>query len=454
MEQPENAAVAEAAPEEVATLPNDVQPSEPIDQPQEPESPEQVQAPEQEPAQKLPEGIDSEVEWLEHLLKIQHDPGREPFNDDELDVLDKYYAGDLERDTGKKPEPKQKETNKEPEPKEDEETHSESEEDSFEVDEATMNDSSSLDLEIMKEVGAKSKTEIVSKIKGLRKAISGKLEADPGYKSLQENAEFMQKSIQNEKKLWDDLAKGNPRAIEYAKNTYGVDFGKGNTVSPNSDNDSPKNISGDTFQVDPEQFIDEEAAEQVNGVLRLMKSKMDELEGFRTDMEKREMQTQNKLAEQEAQSTVVDEMVQIAENIPKLKGVKNVRQAIVKWRKGAPDARMNYFQDLFDIANEKNIDLVTALEIDQGRKARLSVKVAKEEGRKEAYSHTPNKSLSDLQGKHIDKPEEYSEAQIENMIYSGNMPDHWFDKNDNPDPKQIPKNAWHHFWPGGTPIKT
>ena len=336
----------------------------------------------------------------------------------------------------------------EPEAKADDDTEQE-----LKADEETIKASSSLDLSIMKELGAKNKAEVLDKIKGFRKAISGKLEADPGYMDLKGKFEYLQNAAKNDQALWADLAKGEPRAIEYAKVNYGIDLSKKSAPkSSNRDEDYDyDDTTSDDGLIPREKFIDEEAADAVNSVLSKLYAKVENMERFRSEYEKRTLDQQSTLAKQEAQNSVVDEMVRVAAEIPNLKDVPNIREAIVAWRKGANDPRMDYYSDLMAIANKEKVNLIQAMEIDRGRKAALAVVKAKDEGRKEAYNHKPNKSLSDLQGKGIDKPEDYSEAEVRSMIESGNMPDHWFDENDEPNPKTIPKSAWKEFWPGGNP---
>jgi len=449
----DEAAVLEAT-DEVKT--SDAQPQS-DDQNQPDKTPDPGQAPAKDEGSTLPEGVASEEAWLDNLLAIEHSPTRADFNDEELDILDKYYSGDLNptHKSGSKSEKKSSEDTgrKEPESKDED---PESKAPDLQVDEETIKSSSSLDLSIMKELGAKTKGEVVDKIRGLRKAISGKLESDPGYSEAKGKVDFLQKAAQNDTALWSDLMKGDPRAIQYAKQNYGLTITKGDAEPVKSESGSDDSNKDNLFHIPREKFIDEDAADavntEVNKVLSGFKKELNDFKNFRVEYDKNMLNQQQSLASSQAKNDVVDEMVQVAADIPQLKGVENIREAIQKWREGGVDARMDYFQDLFEIANKSKVNLITAQEIDKGRKASLSVVQAKEEGRKEAYSHTPNKSLSDIQGKNINKPEEYTEAQLVEMVETGKMPDRWFDENDDPDPQKIPKNAWKLFWPEGKPF--
>lgn len=400
----------------------------------------------EEPASEYPEGISSKQEWVEGLLAKEHDPTRKEYTDAELDVLEEYWDGNIDM----KPDPKSdKKPEKKPEAKE--ESKEEAPNDDLQADEETIKQSSSLDLAILKELGAKTKSEVVDKIKGLRQAISGKLEKDPGYAEAKGQVEFLTKAGQNNTKLWSDLMSSDARAQQFVKTNYGlvlVKAGADQTTAPDK-----AETSNDPFHIPREKFIDEEAADAVNSVLAGFKAKMEDFDRFRGEYEATTVKTEQKLATSEAQNDVVDEMVRVADGIPQLKAIPDLREAVIKWRGGQDDPRMNYFKDLFEIANKSNVNLVTAMEIDRGRKSSLAVLEAKIEGKKEAYSHKPNRSLSDIQGKTINSPEEYSDSQITELIEQGKIPEHWFNENDEPDPSKMPKNAWIHFWPGGVPFK-
>ena len=401
---------------------------------------------------KLPEGISSHEQWLGELLAKENDPDRNDYTDEELDVLEAHYDGKLKPKTKEESEAKAEKDSKKtkaegttPDPKD------KADEADVTPDAETFKNSSSLDLSIMKEVGAKTKTEVIEKIKGLRKAISGKLESDPGYKQTVDSLKTLQATVKSERTLWADLMQGKQEAVDYVAKNYGIQIaGKGSTVTPQQG--ATQTQQADPFVIPRDKFIDEDAADAVNGVLVQLRDKVVALEKNHEQYKKDLEAKTQEVTKDQATNTIIDHMVRVAEQMDDLKNIPNLREAIIKWHKGGQDDRMEYFNDMFELANEKKVDLMTAMEIDRGRKAALAVKQAEVKGRKEAYNQKPNNSLSDIQGRAVNQQEEYSDAEITNMIETGTMPDNWFDENDNPDPNRIPKKAWKEFWPGGKPF--
>jgi hypothetical protein len=100
---------------------------------------------------------------------------------------------------------------------------------------------------------------------------------------------------------------------------------------------------------------------------------------------------------------------------------------------------------LFDIAKENGVNLLTALEIDKGRKAEFAVMKAKDDGKKEAYNHAPNRTLSDLQGVNISNPEDFTDEEVIKRANEHRLPEEWFDENDDPNFKVIPKKHHKHW---------
>lgn len=364
---------------------------------------------------KTPEGLGSKEEWLHTLLdREKENPGVE-FNEDELDVLDEYYEGRIQP---KKPKPKdEKESDEEtkPEEKSEEEEPPKEDEDPVEA--------------VLKEVGAKSKKELLKKVKDLRKVVSGKVTASEEYKELKNQTTQINKKFENELALMNDVRAGVPEAIQHLEKAYGI------TVVKPGKPETKQKPEVETNDSSEDEFLDEIAGKKITNLERTVAKLTQQLEKVNGSNQK----IQEKFAEERAEAQIVDEMVAVAERVPTLKSIPTLRKAIKAWREGKPDTRLDGFQNLFKLANEKHVDLMTAHEILAGRNASLEIEKAKLAAKKEVYEQKPTRSLSDLQGRGVDNKPSYSDSQVEQMINEGNLPEEWFDANDQPNAQTIPR---------------
>lgn len=384
----------------------------------------------------------------EHALLEEGKDVSKELSADELDLLDEFYAGKVK--PKKKAEAKAEEEGdekpeEEGESKEDAEEPEKNDESEIESDDVEM---SSVDIQLMKEVGAKSKGEMLKKIKGLRKAVSGKVEAAPEFKQLKKDRDTFYTAIQNEMKLFDDARAGKPEALAHIEKSYKLKLVPENS-STETTSTTPEKSEGRP-KIDKDKFIDSDAADEVNNVINALFDKVESLEKAAKDRTA-ERNTEKKASTvRKVNNDIIDEMVNVSEHLPKLRKIENIREVITKNLEkmkngGQTDPRLEYFNDLFEIGNSKKVDLMTALEIDRGRKAALQIAKAKDEGKKEVYEKKANKSLSDLQGRGGDYSK-YTEEEVDRMIKTGNMPDEWFNKNDEPDRSKIPKKFHKHFF--------
>lgn len=399
------------------------------------------------PAAKVPKEFGSKEEWLHDLIRRGEENPAVVYDETpggELDILQEYYDGKLKP---KAPAKKDEEdsTEKDDSTEEEKKTPKEEKTEKEESEKAEKKEEpplSSLDNQIMKELGAKSKSEILEKIKGFRKAISGKLELAPEYQQIQKDNAILKQRMQNEIKLWEDYRAGRPEAVEFVKKNYIPD----GTPKPQlKEGTARKETSDGRLRIDESELIDERGAQHINKVIDTLYDQLEEQRRITSELMSDKTKHSETMAHQTAEQKVVDEMVLVAEQLPHLQKVANIRQAIEKWRNGADDPRMEYFNDLFEIANKHNVDLPTAADIDRGRNSTLAIKRAASEAKKEVYDRKPNRSLSEVQGKQGEF-KQFSDSEIQDMVYGKiPMPDSWFDENDNPVPSRIPKRA-HRFF--------
>lgn len=386
----------------------------------------------------VPEGFSSKTEWAKSLVKEDESGSDREYTDEELDLLEEYWAGNL-KDESK---PEESEDKKEVEDKSEKESEA-SENDKKDEEEEDKEDSktvlSSLDEQIMKEIGAKSKTEILEKIKGLRKAISGKLELAPEFNSLKKDYETLKQRSSNEIALWDDFRAGKQQAIDFVKKNYIPDLSLLDSKKSDTKNENKRPI------IDKSKVVDEESADLINEALNTRDTEIDELKSQVKTLLEANKKHSKTLVEREVETNMVDEMVRTAAQLPHLKKIPNIREAIVSWREGKNDDRMDYFNDLFEIANKEGVNLLTALDIDKGRRSDFLIKKGKTDAKKEVYDRKPNRSLSDIQGK-TGNFEQYSEDEIVAMERGEKpMPDVWFDDKDNFIKSKVPKELHDRF---------
>ena len=396
-------------------------------------------------------------EKLRLILRREKEDPNVRFTDAELDLYDAYTAGKIQPAKRTKPQsPKAEETPisapKEEKPEgEEAETPEKPEGEDGEGDEADPDpdddEGSQPDPDaeaLMKEVGAKSLKEAAQKVKELRSKLGG---ADA------QAVATLRKQVSNEQALWQDVAKGVPAAIAHAERVYGIKVGPANAgagAAPASP--APAASSGQKGgrqYIDENLFIDPESAKIANDVLRSRDAELDELRGQLKEVFEERDRGRRDNAVNTARMAVVDEMVTVAQRIDALKAVPNLREAIAQWYdKGTPDPRMEVFNELFQIAEKEGCNLLAAATIKRGLDADRLVAEAEERGRKAAYGHKPNPSLSGSQGGRNEQGNytQLTDAQIEAMVDDHRLiPPDWFDDKDNLVKAKIPKRAWAAF---------
>ncbi len=442
-----NSATLEAPAAGVETTPS--QPTAPESKPEAGTKPEGKAQAEKPASINTPEN----AEKLRLILRREKEDPNVTFTSKELDLYDAFTEGKLK--PAKRPsaakDPEAKKVEEKPaisEPKADdaldgEDTGLEPEEadevdaDLEDEDDGPAKPDPVLDA-LMKEVGAKKPEEILAKVKNLRSALGGK--------DAQEVAKLT-KQIQSEQALWQDYAKGVPAAIEHAQRVYGIKAPGSAPAAqaPNAPAKAAGQQGGRTY-ISEDAFIEPESAKMVNDILRQRDAEIDELrETAKSFNEERDRNRQD-AALSKATNAVVDEMVVVAQRMDALKGIPNLREAIADWyAKGKADARLEPFNELFDITAKEGCNLLAAATIKRGLEADRLVAEAEDRGRKAAYGHRPNPSLSGSQGGRNEQGNysPLSNDQIEAMAEDHKlMPADWFDKDERPVKSKIPKKAW------------
>lgn len=394
------------------------------------------------------------AEKLRLILRREKEDPNVKFSGEELDLYDAYIDGKLKpakKQTAPKEPAGKKAEDKPPisEPKADEaedlekgedpdpEDADDAEAETDDEDEDTGKPDPVLEA-LMKEVGAKKPEEILAKVKGLRQTLGGK--------DAQKVAELT-RQVQNEQALWQDVAKGVPAAIAHAERVYGLKLSGAAPAAPAQSPTAPaKAEPGGRTYIDENLFIDPESAKIANDVLRQRDAELDELRGSMKEVLDERARLRRDTAMSTAKMAVVDEMVTVAQRMDALKAIPNLREAIAAWYdQGKPDSRLEVFNELFEIAQKEGCNLTAAATIKRGIEADRLVAEAEERGRKSAYGHKPNPSLSGSQGGRNEQGNysPLSNEQIEAMADDHRlMPADWFDKDERPVKSKIPKKAW------------
>lgn len=390
-------------------------------------------------AEEEPQPDSTEEEGGEEL-SIDQLVAKEKTNDslteEEMDRLDDHWNEDTK--------PEEEPEAKKEEPKDDKKPEEEAKKEEDEPEE----DQSSLDLKIQKEVGAKDKSEVADKIKGLRQAVSGKLEKAPEFQQMKADNQTLMGKINSEVQLMQDAQKGNPKAIEHILKHYNLTVVPEGTASKTTETENSE-VENKTI-LDRDKFVDDDVYEAVNSVVTKQQSQIDELTAKVKAGEDEVQKNRDETSNAQAEISVIDEIVQVAANLPGLKNMKDIRPAIKKWWDDGrqSDKRFNILHDYFLIANQKKISLIDAYKIDKADKSELQLEQARLDGKKEAYTRTPNSSLSGLQGSRGEEENrQFTDAQITAMETDDKlMPAEWFDKEENPVKAKIPREAQHLFW--------
>lgn len=292
---------------------------------------------------------------------------------------------------------------------------------------------------IMAELGVKKPEELAEKIKAMK-----------GAAPEAEKMSRLSKMVENTTALWEDARSGKPEALDFIEKNYGIRIQRGGAAQPASAASTTAPAAEKSIELNPELFIDEESAKQVNAALASMqKEYREELKGLKSvvaEFKDAEKTTRDKTAGIIAQNKVLDEMVNVAQRMETLKALPALREAIAAWYAGKPDERFLAFNDMFKIAKEEGCSLLAAEAIHKGRNADKLILEAEERGRKTAYNHKQNPSAS---GKTAGGAEErenyhgYNDEQLDAMAENHQlMPKDWFDSNDNPVRSKIGERAW------------
>lgn len=368
----------------------------------------------------------SDTDRLTALMKISQDPEKaNSLTDSDLDFLEKH-------DFGAKPpkEDKAKETKEEPEEGEPEE-----------IKEEAANKPDPALAEALKEVGAKDAKELVDKIKGLKKQLTGK-DAQTVTR-LTKDLETLSGRVKNEMALFNDVRAGKPEAIAHLEKAYGL------KLATSQQEAKPTQSEG---LIPRDAFIDPESADLVNGVVGSLR---DELKAVKDQLAERSRKETEASAKSEATRAAVDEMVMVSglKGMEEIAGIPNLRKAVEEWYAGKDDPRFEVFQEVMNLANERTnkglpTDLEAAWAILYARGSELKIAKAKQEGRAEAYNQKPSKTLSGIQGKGNQEYQNYTDAQLKEMSEDlRKAPEDWFDKEtDAPLKSKIPKRAHKYFF--------
>lgn len=286
----------------------------------------------------------------------------------------------------------------------------------------------------MKEVGAKTPEELTAKVKELRQVVSGK-ETEAVQRAKQEGEAKLRSAATAEAALWRDFVDGKPEALAYVAKAYGIQP-KAQVQQPQESDISPDALAE----------ADALTGGITSKVIAQNRALQDRLDRFEQQFTGHQKTIQEQGIRQTVSAQVVDEMVATAGEIPELAAIPGLRNVIIdRVVHGKQDPRLDTFNELFQIAQEAGTDLRNALLIKRGRESALLIEKAREEGRKQAYEHKPNRSLSSIQTEDAE-PQSITDAQLALMEKDPRaIPDNWLDKNGNLDKARIPKKAWPAF---------
>lgn len=286
----------------------------------------------------------------------------------------------------------------------------------------------------MKEVGAKTPEELTAKIQELRKVVSGK-ETEAVQKAKQEGEARLRSAATAEAALWRDFVDGKPEALAYVAKAYGIQPKAQPSQQPQAD-------------FDPDVLAEADAltggiTSKVIAQNKAMQERLDALEGKFTGHQK---EIQSERVRESVTAQMIDDMIAIGQVMDGVKDIPNLRNVIIdRLRNGKNDPRLDAFNDVFRLAMELDVSPQLAFDIKKGRDAALLIEKAREEGRKQAYEHKPNRSLSSLQTEDA-QPQSYTDSQYAEMSKDfRKIPDSFFDKSGSLDKAKIPKRGWSYF---------
>ncbi len=291
--------------------------------------------------------------------------------------------------------------------------------------------------DLMKEVGAKSESEALEKVRELKR-FTGSRDAQ-AYKALEQKHQSLERDSKAEMALWKDLAAGSPKAIQYLESQLLAAKGRAGI---------PAQQAGPKPFIDPSKFAVPEEAEALNSALGehfgTLKSTIEKQAEIIRRLEESDNKRSTEHQMTQAQAKQLDEFVDVAAQIPDLKTVAGLRDKVSQWI-GDPNAQIPELQvldEVMSIANKEQIPLRVAWKVLEADRLRGQIAGAEDRGVRKAFNHKPNPSLSDMQGRAGATYTNYTDSQLKAMAAGRiEIPAEWFDKSDNLDKSKMPKRA-------------
>jgi len=396
----------------------------------------------QEPVKATESQINaSEQTILANILRREKDTldGGDPFefeSDEELAIYEKYTDGKLKPGKAEAKEEKEEESK--------EESKKESEEQAETPKE--IND-------LLKLTGAKDQKDLVKKVKDLANVVST---SKKEYESTKQKASDYETKVKNETALWADFKAGNPVALKYALDNYGV-VPKGKTESSVKTDDSGE------YLIDKSGFLDDETAGQVNGLFKKMQSQLKEtqtaLQDNQTQLKKlqseREVE-QTESVKERANTGVLNDVYEMAQEFKQLKDLPDLKKHVKDYLENRNNDELftSTIGKLGQVMDESRdsgypISLKMAFKILKAENSALLISEAEQNGRKKAFTeHQPSNNLSSLQkGGESSMFRNYTDDQIAKMEDDpSTIPNELYDDDFNPLPKEkMSKKLWKMF---------
>jgi hypothetical protein len=280
----------------------------------------------------------------------------------------------------------------------------------------------------MKDLGAKTPEELSDKIAGLRKELSGKTSQDVARLSKEvEGFKSREAAFTGATKFIEDLKAGKPGAFEYLQKELGVQLPKA--------------------QDDKKPFTDE-ADLLTDGALSRQweenKALREKMEGLERVFGEGQKAKEAEALQQRSAAQIVEEALTVAALMPDFKDLPNLRGRIVAFQQGADDPGLAPLSEVFDYvigASKKGLSLdpETAFYAIKGKNMAAEIAAAEERGRKQAYNHKKNPSLSSIAAEDT-QTKEYTAQDMANWEKDFNtIPKEFFDKNMDLDVNRIPE---------------
>lgn len=305
----------------------------------------------------------------------------------------------------------------------------------------------------MKEVGAKTVSEMVDKIKELRKAVSGR--DAQAYAQLEARFKEVEAFRRSEVQLYEDAKAGKPEALEFIEKHRGLKVvPAGAPAAPVLGKDG-KSLPAAAAPAAEEPPFTPEDDQLVGGAL----SKMHQYnQGLRAQMEQLHQKLNTALevveadkaaraqasAEQTAKSQTVQEMLEVAQFHDELKALPELQGRLADFLQGKDDAQISpFFTRLFEIAKQERCSLKAAFYMERGRNADALIAKAREDGVRAAMGKPENKSLSPLPASETPGAGQDTATESQLAAYEAGdtraLPESWFDANGDFIPAKVPQ---------------